>query len=282
MTTVFLNGQFLPLEDAKVSVLDRGFLFADGVYEGIPVFGGKLFRLEQHLTRLQRSLDAIQLPLNWSSEQWKSTLNELIERNGGGDQSCYLQVTRGPAQRDHLFPTNITPTVFAMCNPLPQIDPATISAGLSAVTVEDIRWQRCDIKAVSLLGNVLMKQEAAQRGADEAILTKEGLAYEGAASNLFVVKDGQIVTPPKNNHILGGVTRDLVLELAEQHQLSHAERQIPIDELAEVEEIWLTSSTREIRAITQLNHQPVGSGQPGPVYQQMIQIYQDFKRSFCA
>ncbi|MDH5379195.1 MAG: D-amino acid aminotransferase [Gammaproteobacteria bacterium] len=281
MSTVYLNGDYLAVENAKVSVLDRGFLFGDGVYEVIPVYNGHLFRLDQHLHRLQTSLDNIRLASPYSSTQWRDILTQLIEKNGGGDQAIYLQLTRGVAPRDHAFPQGIPPTVFAMANPLKSLAEEIAENGVAAITIEDNRWLQCHIKAISLLPNVLLRQQAVDSGVSEAILYKDGFITEGSASNVFIVdSNGIVVTPPKGTKLLPGITRDLVLELAEQNDIANAERTIEMDELSSVQEIWLTSSTKEILPVTRINDKAVGSGKPGPVWRQMIEIYRQYKKNF--
>jgi len=283
MPTVYLNGAFLPLEDACVPVTDRGFLFGDGVYEVIPAYGGRLFRLPHHLQRLQNSLDGIRLGNPLDDEEWASMLKALLERNRApdqddGDQAIYLQVTRGSAdKRDHRFPEQVTPTVYVASNPIPAPDPAIIANGITAVTLDDIRWQRCDIKAITLLANVLLRQQAIDMGATEAIMIRDGYAIEGSASNIFMVYDGVLTTPPKSAQLLPGVTRDLVLELAEQHRLPYREANISSAALASADEVWVTSSTREIVPITRLDDRPVGDGKPGPLWRVMIEHYRAYK-----
>lgn len=271
---VYLNGQWLDGDSACVSVLDRGFLFGDGVYEVIPVYGGYAFRLQAHLNRLQRSLHETRIPEPHDREGWQAIIDGLIERFGAdGDASVYLQVTRGVAQRDHAFPAEARPTVFGMINPLHPVDEAVLEQGVAAIVREDIRWHRCDIKSISLLGNVLLRQEAVEAGAAEAILIRDGLVTEGAASNVFVVKSGEIITPPTDECLLGGITRELVLELARFHGL--AVREAPVRELflRNADEIWLTSSTKEILPVTRLDGKPVGEGVPGPVWHTMRELY---------
>lgn len=279
MSTVYLNGEFMPDTEARIPVLDRGFIFGDGVYEVIPVYGGNLFRFAEHLQRLQNSLDALKIKNPLTTDKWHQTLSELISRNDGGDLSLYLQVTRGSAERDHAIPENSTPTVFAMCNPLKPLPSETIKNGVSAITLDDIRWLRCHIKAISLLPNVLLRQEALDQGAAEAILIRDGLATEGAASNLFAVINGVLTTPPKSPLLLPGITRDLVLELATSHGLPCQEKDINLDDLRQADEIWLTSSTKEILSVTQLDGQPVADGKPGPLYQKVLALYQDYKQT---
>jgi D-alanine transaminase len=278
MNTVYLNGDFLPADQACIPVLDRGFIFGDGVYEVIPAYGGKLFRLSEHLQRLENSLAAVRIPNPLSGTQWQAMLTELVQRNGDGDLSLYLQITRGCAQRDHAMPAEPRPTVFAMCNPLHPVSTEIQQHGVAAITLDDIRWQRCHIKAISLLPNILLRQEALDQGAAEAILIRDGLATEGAASNLFIVKDGVLLTPPTGPLLLPGITRDLILELAQQHDIPCREAAIRRDDLTSADEIWLTSSTKEILPVTKLDAQAVANGEPGPLYRRMLTLYQDYKQ----
>ncbi len=285
MCTVYLNGAFMPIDEACVSVMDRGFLFGDGVYEVIPAYGGHLFRLRHHLKRLQDSLDGIRLVNPLADAEWENILGELLLRNrehtgSHNDQSVYLQVTRGSApQRDHRFPERVTPTVYALSTPIGEADPELDTQGIAAVTLDDIRWQMCNIKAITLLPNVLLRQQAAEWNSAEALLIKDGLVIEGSASNVFVIKDGVIQTPPKGPTMLPGITRDLVLELAQQHQLSCRETELAESTLREADEIWITSSTREIIPVTRLDGHPVGDGQPGAAWKNMIEHYRDYKNA---
>jgi D-alanine transaminase len=269
---VYLNGEFLPLSQAKVSVLDRGFLFGDGVYEVIPVYGGKPLRLAGHLQRLGNSLDGIRLEAPLSAEEWEAVFMRLI--NGAEDQSIYLQVTRGAGpRRDHAFPKGVAPTVFAICTPIAPIP----ASGVKAITVPDIRWQWCHIKAITLLANVLQRQQAVDEGCAEAILVRDGYALEGAASNLFAVVDGVLLTPPKGNDILPGITRDLVVEIALANAIAFDERKITLAELNRAEEAWVTSSIREVLPIVELDGRMVGNGKPGPLWERMNALYQQRK-----
>ncbi|MEO6696941.1 MAG: D-amino acid aminotransferase [Gammaproteobacteria bacterium] len=280
--TVYLNGEFLPLDQAKVSVLDRGFIFGDGVYEVIPVYGGQLFRLNQHLQRLDQSLGGIRLANPLAYDQWASILEELVERNAteqSGDQSVYLQVTRGVAKRDHAFPKGVTPTVFAMSNPLAPLPASLAAEGIAAITLDDIRWRYCNIKAITLLPNILLRQQALDADAAEAILISNGEVTEGAASNLFIIKDNILITPPKGPRLLPGITRDLILELAELHGIACHESVILENELRVEDEVWLTSSTKEILPVTRLDGKAVSGGKPGPVWTRVIALYQDYKRA---
>jgi len=285
MTTVYLNGSYLPMEDACVSVMDRGFLFGDGVYEVIPAYGGKLFRLSHHLHRLQNSLDGIRLTNPLSDSGWQEVLNEVLERNreqtgASDDQSVYLQVTRGSAaKRDHSFPDRTTATVFVFSNPMAEPEPMGTTQGVAAITLDDIRWQYCAIKAITLLPNVLLRQQAVDRNAVEALLVRNGLVIEASASNVFVIRDGTILTPPKGDQMLPGITRDLVLELAEHHALPYCETDISEDALRQADEVWLTSSTREILPVTRLDGKTVGDGLPGPVWKSMIELFRHYKEA---
>lgn len=283
MKIAYLNDEYLPLEQARVSALDRGFLFADGVYEVIPVYGGRLFRLDEHLDRLDGSLRGIRLENPLSRTQWRAVLTRLVEMNGGGEQSVYFQITRGAAgKRDHLFPANVAPTVFAMSSPLKALDGRWLQEGASVVTIPDIRWQYCHLKTISLLPNVLMRQLAEDRGADEAVLIRDGMATECSVSNLFIVKDGIVVTPPKSEYLLPGITRDLLLELAARHGMPCRERDIAEAELAVADEIWITSSSKEVIPATRLNGARVGDGRPGPFWRRMFDHYQEYKNRLIA
>ena len=285
MTIAYLNGKFLPLAEARISPLDRGFLFADGVYEVIPAYGGKLFRLDEHLCRLDASLRAIELANPLTRTDWTTLFNKLIKQNGGGNIYISLQITRGTAaKRDHAFPIPpVAPTIFAMTGEIatPAADMPDTTPGVAAITLDDIRWSRCDIKSVALLANVLMRQQAISEGASEAILIRDGFATEGSASNFFIVKQGVIVTPPKSHLILPGITRDLLVELARKHGMPVEEREITEAELKSADEVWLSSSTREVVPVTRLNGHPLAGGKPGPVWQQMARHYVDFKRALC-
>lgn len=278
MSIVYLNGEYLPIEQAKVSVLDRGFLFADGVYEVMPAYGGHLLRLEEHMTRLQTNLAAIRLENPLEENQWNNILQKLLKENPSEDQYVYLQVTRGVAEkRNHGFPDEVHPTVFIMVSELLPVNKEDLRPGVSAITLDDIRWKACNIKSISLLGNILLRQEAHDRNAAEAILINEGEAVEGAASNLFAVIDGVLITPPTGTCLLPGITRDLILELAHKHNIPCEERIIKDTDLDKASEIWLTSSTKEILPVIELDGKPVENGQSGPIWEQMIDIYQAYK-----
>ena len=275
---VYLNGQYLPIEDAKISVLDRGFTFGDGVYEVIPVYEGHIFRMREHLERLNNSLDEVYIDRPYALEQWQGILRELIEKNSikntGNDLSLYMQVTRGISERDHAIDIATKQTVFAMCRPLPEYDRC---AGISAIIEEDIRWKYCHIKAITLLPSVMLRHKARDAGATEAILVKDGYITEGAASNVFIVKNGIVKTPPKDGSLLPGITRDLVVELLTESGIPCEELAIKEIELKQADEIWITSSTWEIVPVIKLDNNPVGTGRPGEVWQQASDIYQAFK-----
>ena len=264
----YLNGEVTTLERAAVSPLDRGFLLGDGVYEVIPCYGGTPFRLDAHLRRLQDSLAACRIRDPLTPERWRAILGEVCEANGGGDLALYLQVTRGCAQtRAHEFPDGVEPTVFVMASPLPSrhAEPE----GLRAVVREDPRWARCDIKAIALLPNVLLRQEAVDTGADEAILQRDGVLTEGAASTVFIARDGVVATPRLHRGLLPGITREVIRELAERHGLPCETRTITVDELRSADEVWLSSATKEVAPVIAIDGQAVGDGNPGPLYRRM-------------
>jgi len=277
---VYLNGTFMPIEEARVPVLDRGFIFGDGVYEVIPVYSRRPFRMEEHLNRLQHSLDGIRLPNPHSTAEWRAILNELIARNTPEDQYLYLHITRGVAKRDHAFPNPpVSPTVFALSYPLAPPPPEQIAHGVCAVTAQDNRWLRCDIKAISLLPNVLLRQIAVDAGCAETVMIRDdAFLTEGAASNIFVVKAGTLLAPPKDHLMLPGITYDVVLELAAAHGIPHQVRKVMKEELTTADELLLTSSTREVLAITTLDDRPVGTGRPGPMFARLYALYQTFKQ----
>ncbi len=281
----YLNGDYLPLDQAKVSVLDRGFIFGDGIYEVIPAYGGHLFRLQQHLQRLDNSLKAIKLTNPLSHTQWQDILQILVEKtqdHDNADQSVYLQITRGAAPRDHAFPENTPATIFAMSHPLPATDMEKIQAGVTAITLNDIRWRYCHIKTIALLPNILLKRQAVERHASEAILVRKGQVTEGAVSNLFIVRDGMIKTPAKSEQLLPGITRDLIVELAHKNGLPCEETAISETELFSADEIWLSSSTKEILPVTCLDEKTIGAGTAGPLWHKMIKIYQAYKQALRA
>lgn len=274
---IYLNGQFMPIEEARIPVLDRGFIFGDGVYEVIPVYSRHAFRLAEHLRRLQHSLDGIRLKNPHSTKEWTVLINQIIERNEGEDQYIYLHITRGVAKRDHAFPKDVPPTVFLMSNLLINPSADLREAGVAAVTATDNRWLRCDIKAISLLPNVLLRQMAVDANAAETLMLREGFLTEGAASNIFVVHNEILLAPPKSHLMLPGITYDVVLELAEANTIRHEVREISEYEVRSAQELWMTSSTKEVLPITSLDGKPVGNGKPGHVYHRMYALYQEYK-----
>lgn len=281
--TVHLNGKLLPIEQAYVPVLDRGFIFGDGVYEVIPVYSGHPFRLHEHLKRLDQSLTAIRLPNPHDMPTWEKLIRELLAPNMAcsadyKDISLYLQVTRGPAPRDHAFPAETLPTVFMMCSPLITPSDAVRERGVAAISAEDFRWHRCDIKAISLLPNVLLRQLAVDADAMETVLFRKGILTEGAVSNIFAVENGVILAPPKDEHMLAGITYDLVLELVRANNIPLEIGYFEEARIRAADELWTTSSAREILPITLLDGKPVGTGQPGPMFRRMYSIYQDYKQ----
>jgi D-alanine transaminase len=275
---VFLNGEFLPLEEAKVPVLDRGFIFGDGVYELVPVYSRVAFRLDEHLARLERSLAETKIRNPYTKRDWRELVYRLVDAQPFDDQGVYFQVTRGVAKRDHSFPEGAAPTVFMMSNPLVTPPKEVVQKGAAAVSAHDNRWFRCDIKSISLIGNCLLRQLSAEAGAVETILFRDGKLTEASASNVFIVRRGTIVSPPKTHLILPGITYDVVLELARANGLPLELGEVTEAEVRAADEIWVTSSSKEVLPITTLDGAKVGDGRPGPVFGRMYQLYQDFKQ----
>ncbi|WP_136680393.1 D-amino acid aminotransferase [Neptunomonas sp. XY-337] len=278
MEIVYLDGAFLPADQAKVSVFDRGFLFGDSVYEVIPFYQGVGFRLEEHLARLAHSLDALQIP---HSDNLDEALNKLVAQNGGGNVSVYVQITRGNAgKRSHAVTADITPTVFACCQPIAPIyetGPEVIE-GARVIVTDDLRWQRCDIKANGLLANILAMRQAHEAGAAEALLQKEGWINEGSSSNVFIVEQGHVITPPLHKGILSGTTRALVLELAQQHGVQVTESNISYERLIGADEVWITSSTRGVLPVTAVDEHLIAGGQKGPLWLQMFKLFTRYQQ----
>lgn len=274
---IYLNGEFMPLEQAKIPVLDRGFIFGDGVYEVVPVYSRRPFRLPEHLARLQASLDAIRVENPHTNEQWRGLIERIVAENPWDDQGVYLQVTRGVAKRDHTFVRGVKPTVFIMSNPLVTPSAEVVKNGGAAIVLPDFRWLRCDIKTTSLLGNCMLRTEAADRDCTEAILVRDGFLTEASASNVFIVKDGTVLAPPKSHLMLPGITYDVVLELLAANAIAHAVRPVTEAELRSADEVWVTSSSREVMAITTLDGKPVGRGKPGAVFARVYALYQQYK-----
>ena len=276
---VHLNGAFMPLAEARIPVLDRGFIFGDGVYEVIPVYSRHPFRLAEHLRRLQNSLDGVRIANPHSDAEWTRLIGEIIQRNDGDDQSVYLQVTRGVARRDHAFPKDAKQTVFLMSNPLTTPPAEQIENGVAAISAVDFRWLKCDVKSVALLGNCLLKQMAVDAGVAETILFRDGRLTEASSCNVFAVKNGVLLAPVKNNLVLPGITYDVVLEIARAREFELEVRDVTEAEVRDADELWITSSTKEVLAVTALDGKPVGDGRPGPLFRRMHALYQDFKQT---
>jgi len=275
---VFLNGKFMPIEEAHVPVLDRGFIFGDGVYELIPVYSRVPFRMDEHLARLERSLAAVKIRNPYSRAEWREIILQLVAKQSFEDQGVYFQVTRGVAKRDHSFPKDAVPTVFIMANPLVNPPQELVERGAAAVSAVDDRWHHCDIKSISLIGNCLLRQVSAEVGAAETILFRGGFLTEASASNVFVVRGGVILSPPKSSLILPGITYDVIAEIAEAAGLPLEYRDISEAETRGADEIWVTSSSKEVLAIVTLDGKPVAGGKPGPLFRRVHALYQEFKQ----
>ncbi|MEP7069341.1 MAG: D-amino acid aminotransferase [Usitatibacter sp.] len=271
------NGRLLPLDQIWISPLDRGFIFGDGVYEVIPVYEGVPLHAREHFERLQRSMDEIQLKNPRTVEEWIRATAELLAHHPG-NQAVYIQVTRGaPQKRDHVIPKDLVPTVFMMSNPLVSPSKEAIENGVACVTSRDFRWEKCHVKSTSLLGNVLARQISVEAGATETILFRDGMLTEASSSNVFIVKNGVVAAPPRDNLILLGITYELAAKLAREGAVKLEIRPITEAEVRSADEIWLTSSTKEVLAVTTLDGKPVGSGKPGPAFRRMHSLYQDYK-----
>jgi D-alanine transaminase len=278
MSKVFLNGEFLAPEEAKVPVLDRGFIFGDGVYEVVPVYSRVPFRLDEHLARLERSLGETRIRNPYSRAQWRDLIYRLVDLQAFEDQAVYFQVTRGVAKRDHAFPKGVEPTVFMMSNPLVNPPREQVDKGGAAVSAPDNRWLRCDIKSISLIGNCLLRQLSAEQGLAETILFRDGKLTEASACNVFVVKRGVVLSPPKGNLILPGITYDVVTELARANGMPLEFRDVTEAEVRAADELWVSSSSKEVFPIVELDGRKIGDGKPGPVFRRMYQLYQEFKQ----
>jgi len=275
---VYLNGDYIALGEAKISVLDRGFLFGDAAYEVIPVYSGVCFRIEEHIQRLKRSLSGLAIDISLSDQSLMDIINQVVDKNGRGDQHVYLQITRGTMkQRSHSWDNDLEPNILIMTTAAVHPTQSVDNPGSKAITLDDIRWDYCHLKTTNLLPNVLLRQQAINKQAAEAILIRDGYAIEGAGSNLFIVKDDVIITPPKSNHLLGGITRELIIEVCQKYKILCCETHISEDELHSADEIWMTASTKEIEPITTLNQHAVGKGKPGPMWLRLITYYQDYK-----
>ncbi len=277
----FLNGEFLPISQAKISVLDRGFIFGDGIYEVVPVYGRRLFRFDEHLARLNRSLAKLRLPQPATREQWLERCRQLVAARPEEDQVVYIQVTRGVAPRDHVMPEGVTPTVFMMCSPMKPPTAEQRHAGVPCVTARDFRWERGDIKSTSLLGNVLARQISADHGAAETILFRDGWLTEAAASNVWIAHEGALLGPPKSEHVLEGIRVELLRELCEDCGVAYNLRPVSEADVRSADEVLLSSATKEVLAVTRIDGEPVGHGalrgKPGPVYAKLYEAYQRAK-----
>ena len=278
MSLVYLNGEFKPIEEASINVLDRGFIFGDGIYEVIPIFNRKIFRFSEHIMRLENSLREIYMSNPLKENEWRDIFNKLIDSLELANQSIYLQITRGVSRRDHDISIADKPTVFAMSRPL---ETNNFSSGIKAITHEDIRWQLCNIKATTLLPSILLRHKAKGQEARETILIRDKYVTEGAASNVFVCTDDKILTPARTSHVLSGITRDLIVEILMHNDLPIVEGSISESKLFSAGEIWVTSSTWEIVPVVELDDKLVGNGKPGPLWQQANKLYQGFKNDYC-
>ena len=275
MTIIYLNGEYLPLEKATVSVEDRGFLFADGVYEVVRYYQGRPFQLEAHLQRLQRSAQGACLPLPKAVAELPAIIACLLAENNLQDTNIYIECTRGTAHpRTHAFPAEPHPTLLVMPQPIHSLPAEARTRGVSAITVPDLRWQRCDIKSIMLLPNVMAKTQARERGAFEAILVRDGIVTEGSSTNIFAVLDGVLATHPANHHILGGITRQIVLQLAAVLRIPVREEPFTVEQMYHAQEVFLTSTTSEVLPITQIDGRTIGNGQPGSVTTRLFQAFQ--------
>jgi D-alanine transaminase len=275
---VFLNGKFMPIEEARVPVLDRGFIFGDGVYELVPVYSRVPFRMDEHLARLERSLAAVRITNPYGRAEWRDIILQLVAKQPFEDQGVYFQVTRGVAKRDHAFPKDTAPTVFIMSSPLVNPPRELVDRGATAVTAVDDRWLHCDVKSISLIGNCLLRQASADAGAVETILFRDHKLTEASASNVFVVRGGVILSPPKSNLILPGITYDVIGEIARAANLPLEYRDVSESEVRGADEVWVSSSSKEVLAIVTLDGVPVGGGKPGPLFRRVYALYQEFKQ----
>jgi D-alanine transaminase len=288
-TLCYLNGEYLPLNEAKVSVLDRGFVFGDGVYDVAPAYGGRLFRFDEHMARLARGLAKIRIPNPHTQEQWLERCRRLVAalhaKTGAEDQLVYVQVTRGVALRDHVMPEHVVPTVFMMASPMKHPSAEQRHHGVACVTARDFRWERGDIKSISLLGNVLARQISADHGAVETILFRDGWLTEAAACNVWIVHEGALLGPPKSDHLLEGIRYDLLKELCEEEGIAYNLRPVSEADVRAADEVLLSSATKEVLPVTKIDGEPVGHGalrgKPGPVYARLHEAYQRAKLAQC-
>jgi len=276
-TLCYLNGEYLPLSEAKVSVLDRGFIFGDGIYEYVPVYFGQPFCFEEHMARLDRSLAELQIENPLSLAQWREIVMRLVAPGGEAPQSVYFQVTRGVAPRDHAMVRGIRPTVFVMVNPLPPISEAVRAKGVACVTAEDFRWQKAHIKSTSLLGAVLARQISVEAGAAETIMFRGDWLSEASSSNVWIVKDGVLAGPPRDNLVLTGIRYGLLERLCEEHGIPFTLRRISRDEVFAADELLISSASKELLPVVTLDGKAIGNGRPGPIYKSLYAAYQEAK-----
>ncbi len=274
---VYLNGELTPLSEARIPVLDRGFIFGDGVYEVVPIYGGKPFRLQQHLARLARSQETIGIPNPHADAEWMALIGRVVKANGLSDQMVYIQVTRGVARRTHAFPKVVTPTVLIMTNPMVPPSAEMREKGVACVTAEDKRWLHCQVKSTSLLGNVLAAQNAVEHGATETIQFRDGFLTEASASNVWIVSKGRVSAPPKDNLILEGIRYGWMEELCAALDISLEARRIAKDEVLDADEVLLTSASKEILPVVSIDGRAVGAGVPGPVFKKLFAAYEAAK-----
>lgn len=278
MGTVYLNGEFMPIEEAKISPLDRGFLFGDGIYEVVPAYGGKTVGLVPHMERMFNGLAAIEIKCDKTMDDWKEIVQQLIDKNGGGNLAIYIHVSRGAdVKRYHAYPKGVQPTIFAMTSPInPAVEAdASKAKGFSVATTQDLRWKRCHIKSTALLGNVMHYQQGHAGGNDEILLYNEdNMLTEASSSNAFIVKDGVVITPVQDNQILPGITRKLILAMLEKDgSIPFEVRNISMDEVFNADEVWVTSSSKELAPVTTIDGKPVGDGKVGKVWEAAFKIY---------
>lgn len=276
-TLCYLNGVYTPVNEAKVSVLDRGFIFGDGIYEVVPVYERKLFRLPQHLARLDRSLASVRIPNPHTPDEWLAHCRRLVAEQPAAHQMVYIQVTRGVAVRDHVMPPDMVPTVFMMANPMKPPSEAQLRDGVTCISATDFRWERADIKSTSLLGNVLARQMSADVGAIETVLFRDGLLTEASSSNVWVVRDGAVFGAPKSAHVLEGIRYELIRELCEEEGIAYDLRPLAEAEVRGADELLLSSASKEVLPVTRLDGEAVGTGRPGPIFSKLHAAYQRAK-----
>lgn len=286
----YLNGEYTTLAEAKISVLDRGFIFGDGIYEVIPAYGGAPFRLEQHLARLKRSLAELRIANPYDDAQWRAIAEQLLAAHAQAiseapqqiNQIVYIQVTRGVAMRDHAMVEGLEPTVFAMCNTMKLPEESARTRGVACVTADDFRWRKAHIKSTSLLGAVFARQISADAGALETVMFRDGMLSEASSSNVWVVKNGQVLGAPNDQLVLEGIRYGLIEELCREAGIAFVLRRISRDEVLQADELLLSSATKEVLPVTTLDGQPVGNGRPGPIYEKLYALYQRAKQRSAA